>query len=66
MKHIWLTNVIDPRKSFSRTALGHPEIDENLWQRWLSAKAIGDPKPSEGASTEQLKEQGYVGVYKLV
>jgi hypothetical protein len=71
MKYIWLTNTLQSRKAGFDSILGasaqqDAEDDASLWEQWLSDKAIGEPLPSEDASVEQLKEQGYVGVYKYV
>jgi hypothetical protein len=71
VKYIWLTNTLQSRKSgfdalLDASAQQDAEQDASLWEHWLADKAIGEPQPSEGASVEQLKEQGYVGVYKYV
>jgi hypothetical protein len=69
MKYVWLTNVLNPNNTAPETALIQPDpaiVEEGVWQRWLSVKAIGDPRPADGLSAEQLKAQGYVGVYKLI
>jgi hypothetical protein len=69
MKYIWLTNTLQSRQAGSMSDAAAPqdlEQDASLWEQWLSDKAIGEPQPSEGASVDQLKAQGYVGVYKYV
>lgn len=67
MKYIWLTNTLQSRQAGSDAlAQQDTEQDASLWEQWLADKAIGEPLPSEDASVEQLKEQGYVGVYKYV
>lgn len=70
MRHVWLTNFPDPQSSVLEVCSNQSdpsfEQDFSLRQRWLSQKAIGEPKPIDGASIEQLKAQGYVGVYKFI
>jgi hypothetical protein len=71
MKYIWLTNTLQSRQAgldavLDASAQQDIEQDASLWEQWLADKAIGEPLPSEGASVEQLKAQGYVGVYKYV
>jgi hypothetical protein len=67
MKYIWLTNTLRSRQAGSGgSGQQDAEQDASLWEQWLADKAIGEPLPSEDASVEQLKEQGYVGVYKYV
>jgi hypothetical protein len=67
MKYIWLTNTLQSRKAgCNGSGQQDAEQDASLWEQWLADKAIGEPLPSEDASVEQLKEQGYVGVYKYV
>ena len=70
MKHVWLTNLLSPQVQLLKASLIHSdqdvEPDYNLLLHWLSQKAIGEPKPTEGNSIEHLKAQGYVGVYKLI
>jgi hypothetical protein len=68
MKPIWLANIIDPEKANSETI---PFADfssdhYSLWKNWVSDKAIGDPQPADGLSVDDLKAQGYVGVYRYV
>jgi hypothetical protein len=71
MKYIWLTNTLQSRQASFDTMLAastqqDAEQDAYLWEQWLADKAIGEPQPSDGSSVEQLKAQGYVGVYKYV
>ena len=70
MKYVWLTNIQNPHKPC--LAKEPSELDPSAvsdlgsWKAWILTKAIGEPKSVEGLSTEQLKAEGYVGVYKLI
>jgi hypothetical protein len=71
MNYIWLTNTLQSRNASVESMLGvsaqeDAEQDALLWEQWLADKAIGEPRPSEGESVDQLKAQGYVGVYKYI
>jgi hypothetical protein len=66
MRHVWLSNVLNGKSTVPETASGGLEQDDFLWQEWLSGKMIGEPKPTDETSVDQLKEQGYVGVYKCI
>ncbi|HEY9825375.1 MAG TPA: hypothetical protein V6D19_08000 [Stenomitos sp.] len=70
MTPIWLTNILRPDEAVEALDLGEPELGADssaaVWRKWLADKAIGEPKPLEGFTVEDLKAQGYVGVYKYV
>ena len=69
MKSVWLTNTLHPTnvtpETFAAPEFGadHPYA---VWKQWLSDKALGEPQPIDGLSADDLKAQGYVGVYKCV
>lgn len=69
MKLIWLTNTLHPEK-VNPAAIAEPELGADhpylVWKQWLSDKAIGEPQPTDGLSADDLKAQGYVGVYKSI
>jgi hypothetical protein len=69
MKPIWLTNTLHPEKASSEamvsSELGADQSDA-VWKKWLADKALGEPQPIDGLSADELKAQGYVGVYKYV
>jgi hypothetical protein len=66
MRHVWLSNVLNSKSTVPETTTSFAEQDDFLWQEWLSGKVIGEPKPTDENSVDQLKAQGYVGVYKCV
>ena len=69
MRKVWLTNVPNPKSTPSKVTFSSDissEQDDSLLQEWLSGKVLGEPKPTDGRSLDQLKAQGYVGVYKYV
>lgn len=70
MRYVWLTNFPHPQSNVLEVCSNQSDLnfeqDLELQQRWLSQKAIGEPKATNGASVEQLKAQGYVGVYKFI
>ena len=69
MKSVWLTNTLHPTnvtpETFAPSDFGadHPYA---VWKQWLSDKALGEPQAIDGLSADDLKAQGYVGVYKCV
>jgi hypothetical protein len=69
MKTVWLTNTLHPEKvnpaisSDSELGSDHAYL---VWKKWLSDKALGEPQPTDGLSVDDLKAQGYVGVYKSI
>ena len=70
MKYVWLTNILRQKNGLGilSDASAQDEFmeDASIWERWLADKAIGEPKPADGASVDQLKAEGYIGVYKYV
>ncbi len=66
MRHVWLSNVITAKSTLPETEYSYADHDDFLWQEWLAGKVIGEPKPTDKTSVEQLKEQGYVGIYKCI
>jgi hypothetical protein len=70
MKYVWLTNMLRQNTGggmLPDTSTQDEFIeDASIWEQWLADKAIGEPKPADGASVDQLKAEGYVGVYKYV
>ncbi|WP_404789013.1 hypothetical protein [Altericista sp. CCNU0014] len=69
MKPVWIVNTLHPEKMNSE-AMASPEMgadrSDAVWQKWLADKALGEPQPTDGLSVDDLKAQGYVGVYKYV
>jgi hypothetical protein len=69
MRSVWLTNTLHPEK-VSPEILAQSEFGSDqpyaVWKQWLSDKALGEPQPIDGLSADDLKAQGYVGVYKCV
>ena len=69
MKSVWLTNTLDPAKVslevFTQAEFGSDQ-PYTVWKQWLSDKALGEPQPIDGLSADDLKAQGYVGVYKCI
>ncbi len=70
MKYVWLTNILRQKTGLGMLpdASAQDEFmeDASIWEQWLADKAIGEPKPADGVSVDQLKAEGYVGVYKYV
>jgi hypothetical protein len=68
MKPIWLTNTLHPDKVSSepQASSDFGEDSDAVWKKWLADKALGEPQPIDGLSADDLKAQGYVGVYKYV
>jgi hypothetical protein len=69
MKSVWLTNTLHPEKVNS-DVFGQSEFGADqpyaVWKQWLSDKSLGEPQPIDGLSTDDLKAQGYIGVYKCI
>ncbi len=59
----WLTNHHPDERYI---AVGLNETSDHAIQRqrqWLKGKVIGEPQATASYTVEQLKAQGYVGVY---
>jgi hypothetical protein len=69
MKSVWLTNTLHPEKVNSEVFM-HSEFGADqpyaVWKQWLSDKALGEPHATDELSVDDLKAQGYVGVYKCI
>lgn len=55
----WLSNTYDPAGPWPE----HHVVSVEQWRLWLSDKIVGDPKPTEKYSVEELKAMRVVGVY---
>lgn len=65
----WLTNTYNPNAAnwadtvHAKNGQSRLEAARSLRQ-WLSDKQIGDPKPTDTYTVEQLRKMGMVGVYR--
>lgn len=64
----WLTKVYNPRLPDARYFYTYETDDRvtewNAYIQWINTKHIGNPKPSDTFTVEQLKQQNMIGIYE--